>query len=281
MKTSAGYRLIAAFSRLALLAVMALVFPPSSEAMADCANPTGPGTIATSSCDCDYWQSLESRAWLEAEREVVQYQNLIFKPDSVLEYTCFGNFLGHAAKHVGPIFSDKYGRGGSLQGALQRVVYNSMVVYLSGNFGHKFLGERSSLGGGGVPGFGANDYVCDAMQQVWEEAKCYNFMTEANDGWFSLEEYRDGPDKRVFPVPCQKDTRWAQFLTFALESPIWYQKVSGEYTGVHTQVGQQLMPGACTVAVPTGLTVDSLGRGGYPDAFCPNPGCTYNGAACH
>ena len=40
-----------------------------------------------SPCDPDYYESLEARAWLEAQREITQNQNLIYKPDSALEYT--------------------------------------------------------------------------------------------------------------------------------------------------------------------------------------------------
>ena len=64
---------------LILLALIIGVFIPSPHA----------AEIAPQSCDSNYWRQLSSRAWLEAEREIMQNQNLIFKPDSVLQYTCF------------------------------------------------------------------------------------------------------------------------------------------------------------------------------------------------
>ena len=52
-----------------------------------------------SPCDPQYMDALEARAWLEAEREISQNKNLIYKPDSVLEYTCFAGFLNEAASN--------------------------------------------------------------------------------------------------------------------------------------------------------------------------------------
>lgn len=44
-------------------------------------------------CDPEFWDVLKDRAWMEAQREVTQNQNLIARPDSVLEMTCFDSFL--------------------------------------------------------------------------------------------------------------------------------------------------------------------------------------------
>jgi hypothetical protein len=55
---------------------------------------------AASSCDPAYYDTLQSRAWLEAQREITQNQNLIFKPDSVLQYTCFDKHLGAVKKAI-------------------------------------------------------------------------------------------------------------------------------------------------------------------------------------
>ena len=42
-----------------------------------------------SHCDPQIMDLLETRAWLTAQREIVSNQNLIYKPDSTLEYSCF------------------------------------------------------------------------------------------------------------------------------------------------------------------------------------------------
>ncbi len=62
--------------------------------------------FAASPCDPNYYKSLEARAWLEAQREITQNQNLILKPDSVLEYTCFDKHLGVLAAQAPSLFSE-------------------------------------------------------------------------------------------------------------------------------------------------------------------------------
>ena len=52
-------------------------------------------------CDEDFWEVLRARAWEEANREVTQNQNLIAKPDSVLSYICFDEYLDHMARYAG------------------------------------------------------------------------------------------------------------------------------------------------------------------------------------
>ena len=66
-------------------------------------------------CDPEYFKSMKSRAWLEAQREITQNQNLIFKPDSVFEYTCFDKHLNELADHAKDMFSET-GRWGVIPG---------------------------------------------------------------------------------------------------------------------------------------------------------------------
>ncbi len=100
--------------------------------------------VAESACDPDYYDTLESRAWLEAQREITQNQNLILKPDSVLEYTCFDRFMGVLAKNDDKLFtgSDRWespnvtlgvGRP-DLGGSLNSVVIEAVSSYINANF---------------------------------------------------------------------------------------------------------------------------------------------------
>ena len=98
---------------------------------------TNAQTIADSPCDPEYFESLKSRAWLEAQREITQNQNLIFKPDSVLEYTCFGGHLAELSVHAADMFSENPRWGvnpGDMLGALTDLVYTAQVSYIEANF---------------------------------------------------------------------------------------------------------------------------------------------------
>ncbi len=74
------------------------------------ANPPPPPANAAKSdsqaCDADFMNQIYARAFLEAEREVVINQTVFRKPDSVLEYTCFDQFVSITANEAGPLFTE-------------------------------------------------------------------------------------------------------------------------------------------------------------------------------
>lgn len=57
------------------------------------------GTSGT--CDGNFMNQIYSRAFMEASREVIMSEQLIHKPDSVLEYTCFDELIDMTAHHAG------------------------------------------------------------------------------------------------------------------------------------------------------------------------------------
>lgn len=167
---------------------------------------------APSACDPDYYQSLESRAWLEAQREITQNQNLITKPDSVLAYSCFDLLTAQLAKYAREMFSESTDFGAQLQPtsmdqALNDSVLSAGMSYM-GNFSHSYRGGRSSEGpydwdtqfkNHGKP------YKCQIMANIWQEAKCSNFAEKSNDGFYTFAQYASNPDLRQFPESCSND----------------------------------------------------------------------------
>lgn len=191
--------------------------------------------IATQSCDPQVWQALQDRAELETQREVMQNQNLIFKPDSILHYTCFDRMAAHAAATIGPLFthSTYFGgmqirwEGGSgyigMGDAIDNAVGISMRNYLTGSFSHTYLGGRGGFLGmaapvvADIPQRGAQPYQCDVMQTVWRTAKCLNFVHNATfantDGYYPFKNlipfgageevagYSQIIETRRYPIP--------------------------------------------------------------------------------
>lgn len=175
-------------------------------------------TIAPQPCDPKYWKTLEARAWMEAEREIMQNQNLIFKPDSVLEYTCFDKMVSHGAKHLGDVFvhNPNYfgkmiiqrGQPYSQEMALQSVVTGALVTYMNDNFSNEYFSRRAgSLRNkpaklnhdAMVPASSQQTYSdCKMMAEVWKAAKCMNFIDsqafEATDGFYPYTELKPGPE---------------------------------------------------------------------------------------
>lgn len=173
---------------LALSGALFMLMPGSKNA---CAQANGGSTIAQQTCDTQVWKTMESRARLETEREIMQNQNLIFKADSILNYTCFDSFAAHAAQNVGVLFTHTtyfngtqviaWGSPYGMDYALDRAVIGSMKPYIEKNFDHSYLGGRGQYVGlsspvvNNVPSRG-KQYQCDVMSEVWKVAKCLNFI---------------------------------------------------------------------------------------------------------
>jgi len=211
--------------------------------------------FADSPCDPGYYDSLEARAWLEAQREITQNQNLIYKPDSVLEYTCFDRHLYELAEHAEDMFSENTRWGGNVLGANQdthmdaallRLVISAFDEYDQANFAHNLLGGRVRSGDGlgwidppgepdGATGLEfsiesdldydapvidivdiGGSYTCSVMQSVWQRAKCSNFIDSVgDDGFFTFDEYAERLDPRRFPTACAQLDNWQEQIDIA------------------------------------------------------------------
>lgn len=258
--------------------------------------------IPDSPCDALYYETLSARAWLEAQREITQNQNLILKPDSVFEYTCFDQLVKELATHGTEMLSETNLFGTplsstSLDNSLQALVTSSLAAYHTANFGY-----YPGLLGGHTAAFAIkhtprssmssiSSYNCDIMEKVWHAAKCINFTSNSTtDGFFTLAEYAGTSilDKRTLPSICTPiPLQWAANLTTALTTGPWTNDPVQTYIA-------HLTPPACTSGgscscsgtgsigepIPTGLRVVRSGTGttvtDYEEHICLQPGCRYH-----
>lgn len=248
--------------------------------------PPSPGQIvpAPTPCDPQYYDSLESRAWLEAQRELTQNQNLIFKPDSVLQYTCFEQFLSILGANAATTMFSGTQRWGpansptSLGDNLFAIVGMPMVLYVYGNYPPTLLGGRSNVAYAPVP---TPIYTCSMMNQVWKAAKCMDFTSDPdNDGFYSFVEYENDPDKRAYPIACPgPGARWQTERENAVvnQTTTWYEDDVRTYL-------PQMDPANCGSTVQpiaTGIMVTKRKSGEvFPEMVCAAPGCHYNGSQC-
>lgn len=241
--------------------------------------------IAPSPCDPKYYDSLKSRAWLEAQREITQNQNLIYKPDSVLEYTCYDRYLNVLAGNAHNMFSETTRWGASqtnMQTALQNVVGEALGTYLAANFNHSFLGGRIALDHTPNPAVARDtNYTCTNMAEVWAQAKCIDFIqngtNDTTDGFFTFENYRDTPDKRTLPTACANPDlrqRWTNEISLSTVNDF----TPWEETEVKTYF-DLLDPANCSksLQIPTGIVVlrSKLSPIRYREKVCVASGCRY------
>jgi hypothetical protein len=252
----------------ALTLVLAAVCLISGVSYAD------PPPIAESPCDPDYYDSMEARAWLEAQREITQNQNLIFKPDSVLEYTCFNQFLTVLADNADDMFSatNRWSTAppGNMAGTLGNLIGEALNSYITANYNHPYLGGRQD----GISASGAA-YSCDIMQKVWMKAKCFDFMhTPDKDGFFTFEEYSTSTDKRFLPDVCPHiQTRWQNEIKAAYDHNVTAWTEDDVVTFFN-----KLDPANCSSAdkIATGIKVRrSQAPTEYDEKICLAPGCYY------
>ncbi len=198
--------------KLLLLLLLSVLLIPSSVRAAD---PFGLD-IAPQPCDAQYWRQMSARAWLESEREIMQNQNLIFKPDSVLEYVCFDQFASIAAWPGGDIFvhTKYFGKkiieratDGALEKALTQVVTSSAKSYQNKNFAHDYLGGRAGMMNSANKDYQLKaslmsekkNYTCQEMSKIWKTAKCANFVDnnkfEDTDGFYPFEAIKKHGEK--------------------------------------------------------------------------------------
>ena len=242
-------------------------------------------------CNSDVMQAIETRAWLSAQREITVNQNLIAKPDSVLEYTCFDKFLNVLAQEASDMFSENEAPwSGSvalvgptdMDNALTDLVGNPAKAFTNTNFDHSYIGGRGPTSrelGGTVSG---GSYTCDEMNKVWKFAKCMNFAAEAEDGFLTYEQHKDD-DPRRYPEPCDaEDPRWSNYIQEAFDAPEWRTNGSPTYdsrmTSTHEKYSDMTEPGNCSAGkVKTGITyIDPATLDPEDEYVCVNPGCSWS-----
>ncbi len=261
-------------------------------------NSNAATVIATTPCDSLYYESLSARAWLEAQREITQNQNIILKPDSVFEYTCFDRLVRELAVQGVNMLSETTAFGSplsstSLDNALQNLVGVSLIAYIDNNFGSKsgaggynlLAGHPAAAGINSVPAAvtGGAAYSCDIMKRVWNAAKCINFISNnTTDGFFTFAEYANSvTDKRVLPTTCTSiQTNWQANLASALTSGPWSNDPVQTYIALTTPVNCTGANCPCTGSspIPTGVEVYRSGynTNTYQEYVCLQPGCRYH-----
>ena len=247
----------------------------------------------SSTCDANIMRAIETRAWYEAQREVVQNQNLITKPDSVLAYSCFDQFLGILANAGTELFSENTSVWGgavahisptSLDQALNVTAAIATNQYLNRQFNHSYLGGRGpSTNYGGPNVTPSATYNCAEMARVWQFAKCTNFAVRPEDGFMAMSYYRDN-DPRSFPQPCtETDPRLATFFpeAFSVENATWRATHNPVVRTTFQTVYEHMQPGSCSNArrINTGISYSIAGVE-IDDAVCINPGCVFDGTSC-
>lgn len=266
------------------------------------ANAAAVSLIADTPCDSLYYETLSSRAWLEAQREITQNQNIILKPDSVFEYTCFDRFLMELADHAQQMLSESGSYGAPLDtaamdNALNALIGTSLYNYIRLNFEtaaggltYDLLGGHPAAtgidhspftsAGGAFQGIAGGTYSCDIMGRVWQAAKCINFVTNsATDGFYTFTEYAaDLIDKRRLPIAACgaiTPTVWTENIAVGLTTGPWTNDP------LQTYLDETLPDAGCTGApIPTGIQVNRTGAppNNFPEKICLQPGCRYEPA---
>lgn len=244
----------------------------------------------------DIMTAIEAVGQLEAQREITQNQNLLSKPDSVLEYACFEQHVTLSGNQALYLFSeaewffqinDPFIDAYSQDRALYTLVFNALIGYLRNNFWHRYLGDRADLEG--LPDSGSGAFTCYAMGYVWNRAKCQDFATPRHqqDGFYTFDQYANmSNDPRDLPNPqtCPMWTEWVSRMETAnrLNAPI-----AGDPTGNREDplvlYREFFDADSCGPPIPTGLYAAPFPGAeveGFDEFVCVNPGCYYNGSTC-
>lgn len=178
-------------------------------------------------CDGNLMNQIYARAFLEANRDYLLGMSMIRKPDSVLEYTCFDQFVGIVGAQAPKIFSETTDwqnheilrntadepndnpitinvvqPQGELTAMLDTLLMDALEEFIESpaagnpNFGHTYIGGLSVFDNNLTYAVANAAYNCTDMQQVWNFAKCIDFGEE--DQFWSFEHLTE-LDPRVLP----------------------------------------------------------------------------------
>lgn len=219
-------------------------------------------------CDDGLWKQMTDRARLNGQMDVARTENLVYKADSILEYSCLDQFINLAKGQMTYSFAPDF---------VNSAIVPLIQSWINTNYDH------SSLGGRAQPEFtfaaGGAGYTCDVMKVVWNAAKCLNAGSLVpQDNLTSAFEFLKAGDIRVLPTACTAPGA-AAFGATPLAAPVPAIKIGGIAP----------MPD-CGIAVPTGNTIDlsdeqdtayqgtfpklASGRK-YQEKVCINPACHY------
>lgn len=283
------------------------ILGPNKDKIGPSRNPA-PSEDGFTTCDADFMNQIYSRAFIEAERENVLNQIVIRKPDSVLEYSCFEENVSNAAHDAGPLFSESRhwdnkqviigGALGSipvpyvimntfmgdtkLDNSLELLVLDSLKQYINENFAHDFLGGYATGFDSSITGsVGDADYSCNIMRDVYNIAKCTDFLVD--DKFFDFSTLAS-LDPRILPSACSGTAITDGHIELANNDS--YAYVNYDPVLANTSF---IKAGACGSPIPTGVlatleekAVDPKGNvkitktTQYMEKICVNPGCYYD-----
>ncbi|MDB5491923.1 MAG: hypothetical protein JWO78_1772 [Micavibrio sp.] len=143
-------------------------------------------------CDGALWTQMTQRARLNGQQDISRAENLIYKADSILEYTCLQQFTDYVPTHVSYYMNPTLA-GGAINGIISN--------WISSNYGHTYLGGRN--GADPAANAGGGDYNCNTMDYVWKIAKCLHAGDLApQDNLGGVYEFLTAPDSRMLPSAC-------------------------------------------------------------------------------
>lgn len=239
-------------------------------------------SYADTACDPQFMDAIDARGFTEAARENAQNENLIFKPDSVLEYSCFKENAPITTATATLLF-----RSWSLEDPTtdplfvgDKTVYPPSGGFIGQNFGHDYLNNRYADPGSESSGF------CEIMHKIFKAARCMNFYNRIDtDTMHDLTWYTSN-DPRREPTSCinlpYAGINMAVDMAYNNRTPAWtqgpYLRDSTDYIADPAKIMDQMFkPGECGTAIPTGMVVTDYNAPieSFLEKTCANPACVY------
>ncbi len=202
------YKNFAFFAFAAFFTLLSTIGTAQAQAINYTPSPPSGTQSTLSGCAADTWTAMVNQAVLQTRREDLINKRFIVKPDSVLQYSCFGGQIKNAAENLGPIFSETdnwanvtvelYGDTttialdpgrNALDLALFSVVESAAHFYINNQFNHPFVS-------GTVPVATNGQSLCVTMSEIWKASKCRHF--DGTDVFYTFEELVRN-DPREFP----------------------------------------------------------------------------------
>lgn len=235
-------------------------------------------------CDADFMNQITAKATLEAQREMMVNQTHIARPDSVLAYSCFDEKARVLATTVNSGKDNKY---------VKQLALTPIKIFLDKNFSHSYGGGKLAFNSQHTDSLGGSVNNCDAMQLVWDTAKCANIGDEA---FLSFEDMTSN-DPRTLPnaSACSGSKHLtAEMIAVANNAAPAFKYAQMDAVDAHLdlikapsdiKVAKGQKKPKCGAPIPTGVKYcsgdcEDKAPKWIDEYVCSNPSCHYNGKKC-
>lgn len=253
-------------------------------------------SIPPTACDPEYMDALKAKAWMEAQREVAHNKSFIYKPDSVMVYSCFDKMVGALFRETGKnswLFSDNPTPWGNVENKDEKTIENIKEIIEGSLDSYLGMGYKKTLNAPRhgsseySPSISAGSYSCSKAKEIWDTYLMADFIVKGEDEFHTFKWYSGTDPRKNYGLDSTKNASdvkglagkdWDEHMSIAyntddgmfIPADKAIDDTEYEEDDIVTHLDKILppgigdpAPGSCSEVdpIPTGIDIDRDGNG--------------------